>query len=159
MSVAANAAGRAELVMDIETWRDLVLHHMSGSDPNALSRPSLADSAISVYCPLTEGADLMIYEPLVAAYDDAGLPHLLAAESAVAHPDVPMLLAWPPATPPDAGTLRAIHAEAPWFTSRRANPPRGASKSKTFSRKPRLRPELCVYARGRYHQPFRVVRR
>lgn len=100
--------------MDIEMWRDLVLHHMSGSDPNALSRPSLADSAISVYCPLTEGADLMIYEPLLAAYDDAGLPHMLAAESAVAHPDVPMLLAWPPTTPPDAGTLRAIHAEAPW---------------------------------------------
>jgi hypothetical protein len=35
MTVAANTAGRAELVMDVETWRDLVLHHMSGSDPNA----------------------------------------------------------------------------------------------------------------------------
>lgn len=35
MTAAANAAGRAELVMDVETWRDLVLHHMSGSDPNA----------------------------------------------------------------------------------------------------------------------------
>jgi hypothetical protein len=35
MTVAATAAGRAELVMDLETWRDLVLHHMSGSDPNA----------------------------------------------------------------------------------------------------------------------------
>jgi hypothetical protein len=35
MTVAANAAGRAELVMDVETWRDLVLSHMSGSDPTA----------------------------------------------------------------------------------------------------------------------------
>ena len=35
MTVAANAAGRAELVMDVETWRELVLQQMSGSDPNA----------------------------------------------------------------------------------------------------------------------------
>ena len=35
MTGAANAAARAELVMDVETWRELVLHHMSGSDPNA----------------------------------------------------------------------------------------------------------------------------
>jgi len=35
MTAAANAAGRAELDMDVDTWRDLVLHHMSGSDPNS----------------------------------------------------------------------------------------------------------------------------
>jgi hypothetical protein len=35
MTAAANAAGRAELVMDVETWRDLVLRQMAGSDPNA----------------------------------------------------------------------------------------------------------------------------
>jgi hypothetical protein len=35
MTLAANAAGRTELVMGVETWRDLVVHHMSGSDPNA----------------------------------------------------------------------------------------------------------------------------
>ena len=34
MTLAANAAGWSELVMDVETWRELVLHHMSGSDPN-----------------------------------------------------------------------------------------------------------------------------
>jgi hypothetical protein len=38
MTVAANAANRAELVMDVEMWRGLVLHHMSGSDPNAFFR-------------------------------------------------------------------------------------------------------------------------
>ena len=35
MTTAANAAGRPELVMGVETWRDLVLHHMAGPDPNA----------------------------------------------------------------------------------------------------------------------------
>jgi len=66
------------------------------------------------YCPLTEGADLMIYDPHLTAFDDAGHEHNLATESAVAHPDVPMLLAWSPDAVPDNGTLRAIRAVAPW---------------------------------------------
>ena len=66
------------------------------------------------YCPLTEGADLMIYDPQLVALDEAGQPHNFAVDSALAHPDVPMLLAWPTQTPPKAGTLRAIHAAAPW---------------------------------------------
>jgi len=67
------------------------------------------------YCPLTEGADLMIYDPRLTALDEAGQPHNLALESAVAHPDVPMLLRWSTSTSgPDTGTLRAIHAAAPW---------------------------------------------
>jgi len=66
------------------------------------------------YCPLTDGADLMIYDPLLTAFDDTGQAHVLALESALAHPDVPMLLAWPPTAVPDAGTLRAIHGAAPW---------------------------------------------
>jgi hypothetical protein len=66
------------------------------------------------YCPLTEGADLMMYDPRLTAFDEAGQTHNLALESAVAHPDVPMLLAWPTTTVPDAGALRAIHAAAPW---------------------------------------------
>ena len=37
----------------------------------------------------------------------------LADDSAQPHPDVPMLLAWAPTHVPDAGTLRAIRAEAP----------------------------------------------
>jgi hypothetical protein len=35
-------------------------------------------------------------------------------DSALAHPDVPMVLAWPSHASPDLGTLRALHAAAPW---------------------------------------------
>ena len=65
------------------------------------------------YCPLTEGADLMIYDPMLTALDDAGQRYNLAAESARVHPDIPMLLAWPPDEPPDVGTLREIRTDAP----------------------------------------------
>ena len=65
------------------------------------------------YCPLTEGADLMIYDPQLTSPDSEGHVHSLAADSAVAHPDVPMLLAWSPKSVPDAGTLRAIRMRAP----------------------------------------------
>jgi hypothetical protein len=65
------------------------------------------------YCPLTEGADLMIYDPFLTALDDQGKRYNLAADSARAHPDVPMLLAWPHDEVPDAGTLRAIRSDAP----------------------------------------------
>jgi hypothetical protein len=67
------------------------------------------------YCPLSEAADLMIYDPNLTASDDAGDSHNLAIDSALAHPDVPMLLAWSSGTPPDAGTLRAIRATVPWI--------------------------------------------
>ena len=65
------------------------------------------------YCPLTEGADLMIYDPQLTAPDADGHVHSLAVDSALAHPDVPMLLAWSPETVPDTGTLRAIRAQVP----------------------------------------------
>ena len=65
------------------------------------------------FCPLTEGADLMIYDPQLTAPDAEGRVHSLAADSALAHPDVPMLLAWSPKSVPDAGTLCAIRAQAP----------------------------------------------
>src|SRR5690349_12712216 len=42
------------------------------------------------YCPLSEGADLMIYNPRLTAADESGQTHNLAIESARAHPDVPM---------------------------------------------------------------------
>src|SRR5438874_10915917 len=64
------------------------------------------------YCPLTDGAELMIYDPQLTASDAEGRVHSLAADSALAHPDVPMLLAWSPKSVPDAGTLRAIRAQA-----------------------------------------------
>lgn len=65
------------------------------------------------YCPLSDGADLMIYDPELFAIDDAGRQHNLALDSALAHPDVPMLLAWRSATAPGAETLRSLLAEAP----------------------------------------------
>ena len=65
------------------------------------------------YCPLTEAAELMIYDPQLTAEDEAGRRHNLAADSALAHREVPMLLAWSPNAELDVGTLRAIRAEAP----------------------------------------------
>src|SRR6266498_2752062 len=47
------------------------------------------------YCPLTEAADLLIYDPDLTAYGPDGQCHTLAVDSANAHPDVPLLLAWP----------------------------------------------------------------
>ena len=65
------------------------------------------------YCPLTESADLMIYDPELTGLNDLGQPYNLAVDSARAHPEVPMLLAWAPTDAPDVGTLRAIKGEAP----------------------------------------------
>ena len=65
------------------------------------------------YCPLTESADLIIYDPDLTGLNELGQPYNLAVDSARAHPEVPMLLAWSPADVPDAGTLRAIKAQAP----------------------------------------------
>ena len=55
----------------------------------------------------------MIYDPLLTSPDAEGHTHNLAAESALAHPGVPILLAWSPKSVPDAGTLRATRAQAP----------------------------------------------
>ncbi len=66
------------------------------------------------YCPLTEGADLMIYDPHLVAQDLGGQPHNLALDSALAHPDVPLLLAWPPEAVPEAAVVRDIRMQAPW---------------------------------------------
>lgn len=65
------------------------------------------------YCPLTESAELMIYDPQLTGLDELGRRYNLAVESARAHPEVPLLLAWPRTDPPDVGTLRAIKAEVP----------------------------------------------
>jgi hypothetical protein len=65
------------------------------------------------YCPLTEGADLMIYDPWLTALNREGERYNLALDSALAHPDIPMLLAWSPADVPDFGTLRGIRNLAP----------------------------------------------
>jgi hypothetical protein len=65
------------------------------------------------YCPLTESADLMIYDPELTGLNDLGQPYNLAVDSARAHPEVPLLLAWAPTDVPDADTLRTIRAQAP----------------------------------------------
>lgn len=54
------------------------------------------------YCPLTEAADVLIYDPNLVGYDGQGSAHALAVDSAQAHPDVPLLLAWPEAEEPTA---------------------------------------------------------
>jgi hypothetical protein len=66
------------------------------------------------YCPLTEGADVMIYDPRLMTPEAEGQRRSLAVESALAHPGIPMLLAWSPEALPDAGTLREIRASVPW---------------------------------------------
>jgi hypothetical protein len=66
------------------------------------------------YCPLTEAADLMIYDPGLTALDSHGQRYSLAIDSACAHPEVPMLLAWSADDMPDAGAVRAIRVDAPW---------------------------------------------
>lgn len=65
------------------------------------------------YCPLTEGADLMIYDPQLTALDKEGRRYNLAVDSALAHPEVPMLLAWAPDRTPDLGVLRQIRQDVP----------------------------------------------
>jgi len=65
------------------------------------------------YCPLTEGADAMIYDVELTALDSEGKRYNLAVDSACAHPDVPMLLAWPLENPPDIELLHAIKQQAP----------------------------------------------
>ena len=44
------------------------------------------------YCPLTDGADVLIYDPTLVALDENGVSHNLAVESALNHPDIPMLV-------------------------------------------------------------------
>jgi hypothetical protein len=44
------------------------------------------------YCPLTDAADVLLYDPTLVALDDNGVSHNLAVESALSHPDIPMLV-------------------------------------------------------------------
>jgi len=44
------------------------------------------------YCPLTDAADVLIYDPTLVALDDHGVSQNLAVESALAHPELPMLV-------------------------------------------------------------------
>ncbi len=53
------------------------------------------------YCPLTEAADLFIYDPGLVGTTVDGATHRLAVDSSRAHPDVPLLLAWPGDQKPD----------------------------------------------------------
>ena len=55
----------------------------------------------------------MIYDPQLTALDAAGRRYNLAVDSALAHPDVPMLLAWSPRQQADASSVGGIQAEVP----------------------------------------------
>jgi hypothetical protein len=46
------------------------------------------------YCPLTEGADAMIYQADLTGLDRQGRRYNLALASALAHPELPMFLVW-----------------------------------------------------------------
>jgi hypothetical protein len=65
------------------------------------------------YCPLTQGADVMVYDPSLTASTPDGGRCNVALASARAHPDVPMLLAWTPGTAPDPGTLLSMAEQTP----------------------------------------------
>ena len=55
----------------------------------------------------------MVYDPTLVSFDADGQSHNLAIDSALAHPEVPMLLAWSPDSVPDADTVREIRAHVP----------------------------------------------
>ena len=102
-----NAEFAEQLAIELRAWGYRVID-CPGPLPPAL-RCIRCDKG---YCPLTEGADLMIYDPDLVALDDAGRQHNLALDSALAHPDIPMLLAWPSTPTPEPGALRMILAGA-----------------------------------------------
>ncbi|HLZ26875.1 MAG TPA: hypothetical protein VKV73_06100 [Chloroflexota bacterium] len=63
------------------------------------------------YCPLTDGADVLVYDPTLVALDADGTSHNLAVESALAHPDIPMIaIAF---TPAEADAAADVRARAP----------------------------------------------
>jgi hypothetical protein len=57
--------------------------------------------------------DLLIYDPLLTAVNARGDRYSQVIDTALAHPDIPMLLAWSPAKVPEFGTLRGIRNLAP----------------------------------------------
>jgi hypothetical protein len=46
------------------------------------------------YCPLTEGADALIYQADLVGLDREGRSYNLAFDSARAHPELPLFLVW-----------------------------------------------------------------
>jgi hypothetical protein len=94
-----------ELATELRAWGYRVIDCPGPLPPTA--RCIRCDTG---YCPLSDGADLMIYDPCLTALDPAGATYNLALESAKAQPDVPMLLAWPASVPPDVRTLRMLGA-------------------------------------------------
>lgn len=74
------------------------------------------------YCPLTEGADAMIYDPDMVALHADGNMYNLALDSSRAHPDVPLLLAWPEEEPPASVAQVLAQAPAAILAARGAEP-------------------------------------
>jgi hypothetical protein len=74
--------------------------------PNRCSRHTVG------YCPLTEGADLMLYDPTLEGHGTNGQAYTLAIDSGLAHPDVPLVLDSDDPSYPQA-TLDAICAAVP----------------------------------------------
>ncbi len=74
------------------------------------------------YCPLTEGADLMIYDPKLTARDHTGQIYNLAIASGIAHPEVPLVLAADDMTRDD-DSVQAVKAALPRAEVAAAQPP------------------------------------
>ena len=82
--------------------------------PGPLRRTARCTQCSPGYCPLTEDAGVVIWDPGLRAFAADGESHILAVESALAHPQVKILLTWSQASVPDVGTLRSIRAQVPW---------------------------------------------
>jgi hypothetical protein len=54
------------------------------------------------YCPLTEGADIMVYQADLTGLDREGRAYNLALDSALAHPEIPLILLWHTPAEPEA---------------------------------------------------------
>jgi hypothetical protein len=63
------------------------------------------------YCPLTDGADLLIYDPTLIALDASGVECNLSVESALANPNTPVLVTT--STDAEAEMALGVTAQAP----------------------------------------------
>jgi hypothetical protein len=82
-------------------------HHQSGGLRKEIA---IRTVLIAHYCPLTDAADVLIYDPSLVALDASGAAQNLAVESALAHPDLPMLATT--FTPAEAEAARSVIARA-----------------------------------------------
>jgi hypothetical protein len=79
--------------------------------PRAVAAHALPAARVG-YCPLTNGADLMLYDPALEGVGPDGSSQKLAIDSGLAHPEVPLVLDSDDPNYPQA-SLDAICAAVP----------------------------------------------